>query len=256
VSVAVAHMALGAWPEDALVPYLAPSEQARFSSLSNTRRRHEYAGARVLAKYLFLNRSRDAMTMVDVRPEDITLFSTSTFREIEVARGDGPPQLIWRDAPQRNIHLSLAHGSGYVAAAISAQGPVGLDVMDIAVRAPSFYRKQFSPREQAWANDDASYALLWALKESVVKTGAVPDATLWGFDEIEILVEQSAGDVARHHSHSLLPLTVRVPRAASAIADAGFARVRNLLLSFVTLETVRDAAGISGGVNAWQHRHE
>jgi hypothetical protein len=101
-----------------------------------------------------------------------------------------------------------------------------------------------------------SYTLLWALKESVVKTGAVPDSTLWGFDEIEILVEQSAGDVARHQSLTLLPLTVHVPRAAAPLQTPDSRAFRNLLLSFVTLETVRDAAGISGGVNAWQHRHE
>lgn len=229
-------MALGAWPEDALVPYLASSERVRFSGLPNARRRHEYAGGRVLAKFLFLSRSHGATTVRDVSPDEIRLFSTTAYREIATVRGEGPLQFFWRGARQPNVHVSVAHGSGCAAAAISRHRPIGLDITDIAPHVPSFYRTQFSPRERAWANDEASYALLWALKESIVKTGAVPDATLWGFDEIEIVVEESAGDIARHHSATIRPLTVRVPRAAGTIAGAGFARVSDLLLSFVTLE--------------------
>jgi phosphopantetheinyl transferase len=251
VSIVVAHAALAAWDLDALVPCLAPSERARFASLPHARRRHEFAIGRVLAKHVYLSSRAPRATSTTAH---IAAFSQSSYRDVEIIRADGPPRLVRRGEIQTDTHVSIAHGAGHAAAALSTGGPIGVDIVDVTRREPSFYRQQFSRREQAWANGEESYALLWALKESVMKAGAVPDATLWGFDEIEIFVEESAAVLDQQRSDNIIPLTVRVPRAAGAIADAGFARVGNMLLSFITLEPSATHAVTSGGVNAWQHR--
>ena len=241
--VCVVHARLDALSDDdALTSLLTPREVERLSAIPLARRRREHLASRVLAKYVFLAR-HDGEVIDEGLGLSIDRFSPESYHDLELARvgAGGPPRLFRRGAECRDIHVSVAHAAGCVAVGMSARGPIGIDVAPIEDHAPSFYRVQFSPRERAWASTEKRtlHTLLWTLKESIVKTGVVPHITLWGYDEIEVLVDEPSAAVAASCERQgvLAPLRLTVPRLDGArVREAGFARISNSLLSFVAVE--------------------
>lgn len=70
----------------------------------------------------------------------------------------------------RPLHLSLSHGGGWVAAAASADHPVGIDIERAKPLPAWVLDHMMAPAERDWAGDDATRAMaLWSLKEAWMK---------------------------------------------------------------------------------------
>ena len=239
----VVHARLDALGEDdALMSLLTRREVERLTAIPLARRRREHVASRVWAKLLFLAR-HDGEVIDERLGPPIDRFSPESYRDLELARlgAGGPPRLFRRGVECRDLHVSIAHAAGCVVVGMSVRGPIGIDVATIEDHVSSFYRVQFSPRERAWASTEKRmlHTLLWTLKESIVKTGVVPHVTLWGYDEIEVLVDEPSAAVAASCERQgvLAPLHLTVPRLDGArVREAGFARISNSLLSFVAVE--------------------
>ncbi len=183
---------------------LSQNERARYGRMRDAERRKRWAGGRLLAKYLFLNRfgrQQRSAGFQRIEPFDISALETFprwAYREIEIlperwAEG-GLPRLSWagRACP---VRVSLSHISGLSGACISDAGDVGLDLAAPALRTPAFYRANFSKWERDWAEAAARsagvarervYTLLWCLKESALKSLQSDHISLWQLPRIQV----------------------------------------------------------------------
>jgi 4'-phosphopantetheinyl transferase len=112
----------------------------------------------------------------------------------------GKPMLTYRDGRPQPLHVSVAHGGGYAAAAVCDHGPIGIDAEHIEPRrrilpiAQRFYAADEYARLASCGEDErtALFHQWWTRKEAVLKaTGvglrggltvrvdAAPDADGW-----------------------------------------------------------------------------
>ena len=87
------------------------------------------------------------------------------------------------------IHASVSHSGGIWAAALTREGPVGLDIqlLRISPRRESIARRYFHPEEAAAVSSspdpDAAFSRIWCRKEAAVKlSGRGIDGDFSSFD--------------------------------------------------------------------------
>lgn len=223
----------------ALEACLTPAELARAAAIRSELRRREHVASRVLAKHLMLDRIDDLdETMREISISELLAVAAEKYRTVEVFREDGAPRVFRRGAALPGVHLSIAHSAGTTAVGVSTGSPMGIDVATVEAHAPSFHRVHYSQAERDWiacADERASSPLstmLWTLKECVIKAGGAPQATLWGYDEVEVLVERSARDVAADLEAGVT-LTIPIRLSPARVATARVSRIANSILSFV-----------------------
>lgn len=151
---------------------LAPDELARWTSLHDTGR-PLFLAAHVAVRLLAVRRTIwPAVGEADAPP--VEAFGWDTLPS-------GKPRLTFRDGRPQPLHISIAHSAGLAAAAVSGEGPIGIDIerderrRDLVAIAGRF----FAPEEQA-ALAAASprrrprlFHQWWTRKEAVLKaTGA------------------------------------------------------------------------------------
>ncbi len=142
--------------------WLSAPEQGRYDAFSDEAAARDFLAARLLARIL--------LSEVGRLPEDeVSLVQTCPRCG---ADGHGPPRPV--GIP---LHVSWSHSSGYVAAAVSTQRRVGVDVERAGRTSPtpSFLATAFPSVEADQvlhaADPSAELLRLWTLKESVVKLG-------------------------------------------------------------------------------------
>lgn len=136
---------------EAALPVLSPEERARMESFRHDERRGAFAVGRLAARTLVAERLGCAAREValDVREDG----------SVRVA-GDV-------------VHVSISHSGSEVAAVVS-DGHVAVDLERIKPRPISLYRFMLHPDELSLLDvvpgpDDRRIALLWSVKESVLK---------------------------------------------------------------------------------------
>ncbi|MDB4890169.1 MAG: hypothetical protein JWL61_2024 [Gemmatimonadetes bacterium] len=222
----------------ALLARLTPAELARVGAIRNGTRQREHIASRVLAKYLVLRGFQSDEPICEIGAEQLAELPAGEYREIDVSRADGAPRVFRRGVALADLHLSIAHSAGTTAVGVSTSTPIGIDVATIEEHAPSFHRVHYSQRERDWvarggeAVSGALFTLLWTLKECLVKAGGAPHATLWGYDEVEVLADTCPREVAdRLAAGALLTMAIRLP--FDRVGRASCTRIANTILSFV-----------------------
>lgn len=229
----------------ALLACLTPAERARAGAIGNETRRREHIASRVLAKHLVLDGLVSDEPVRAIGFDELVELPARLCQEVEVLRADGAPRVFRRGVAVADLHLSIAHGEGIAAVGVSTDNPIGIDVATIEAHAPSFRRVHYSQRERDWiarggnAAENALFTLLWTLKECVIKAGGAPEATLWGYDEVEVLVDACPRGVADSIANGT-PQAVAIRLPFDRLGSASVTRIANTILSIV--------AGISGGV--------
>ena len=244
--------------EGILESLLTPNERARLRAVTQPLRRRELIVSRVLAKRLFV-RMMDAApavagmrgaTFSEVKLETPQESEGSRLRDVEIGRaasGEAGPSIIDRGIPRRDMSVSIAHADGWTTVALSTASAIGVDVARTEARCASFYRAHFTKPEREWvegthrSRQDVLYTLLWTLKEGVVKSGTAPGVTLWGYDEIELVLDVTACDLGNRCESADgvvaqgLPLRISVAVSGSRGGRAWISRNEETLFSLVTM---------------------
>ena len=197
-------------------------ERARAMELESPRTRHRFAVAHGALRIL-------AGRQLDAPPEEFTW----------IPGPHGKPELA---PPWSGLHTSLSHSGEMIAAAISADRPVGVDVQQLVpgLDTGALSARFFGPDEAAYvaAGGDAReradrFAHLWARKEAAVKAVG---GRLWpnlgmavhGRDVVECAEPASSQRVAD------VPAPANYRAAVALSIDAPFAVTASFLPDDVT----------------------
>lgn len=100
------------------------------------------------------------------------------------------------------LQFSLSHCEGRVLCALSADGPVGVDIEPLGPRCAAEFGLYLSDRERAWAGSDPQrFYSLWTRKEAVLK--AAGSAGLRQMGDFEMLGGQTDFSGYRWHTTAL-----------------------------------------------------
>jgi 4'-phosphopantetheinyl transferase len=156
---ASAQEVLSGWP--AVASALSPEELARADALRSDRDRDAFLAAHVLVRVC-------AGELLGRRPEAVPLRQ----RCAECGGPHGRPEVDRRP----DVHVSLAHSSGWVAAAADLR-PCGIDIEHAGFERPLVLpvERALAPVERYWHDGQPdrprAFLELWVRKEAVVKAG-------------------------------------------------------------------------------------
>lgn len=193
---------------DEFVRYLCPAELQRYQTFVSARRRQEWLGARLAAKYLFLHNMESPHSaphghhvVTSLSRETLVSLPLWMYRNVDVATGRDPdrpgPRYRWRGC-ETDAALSLSHTGFDACACIAAGGDIGIDLQKVEQRVGAFYRTNYAAAEQQWVERGAEgepssrdwlYTLLWTLKEAAFKAKALVQTspvTFGGVDVFEL----------------------------------------------------------------------
>jgi phosphopantetheinyl transferase len=164
------------------VSCLTPAELTRFAQFSYPKRKLEWLGGRMAAKFAAM--SAATVQNIDAVPQWPTL-------EVAAA-ADGRPFIRAADNPDRMLpNISISHSHGLAAAMAAGHGRCGVDIQKVAPSVIRIQKKFAAPAEVdilhglAGSGPEASQlTLLWAAKEALKK--AIGTRTLPGFLEVKL----------------------------------------------------------------------
>lgn len=192
------------------------------------RRQREWLAGRLAAKALFWQRLERSGSADSSEPHQVQQLTPSTLaalpmkelHQIEILAPEQgkAPQLFWKGSPV-NGGLSVAHAGGLVCIGISPTGEIGIDVETCELREAAYYRSSFAESEHRWAQQLGGsdqnrkifgYTLLWAFKESLFKTGQLPQPSMGTADTIIVdlpdLINDQHSDWSQPNTVTLLPV--------------------------------------------------
>jgi phosphopantetheinyl transferase (holo-ACP synthase) len=190
--------------DDEFVRYLCSSEVQRYRTLASARRRQEWLGARMAAKYLFLHRlesphaDHDDRVVTKLSRETLVSLPLWMYRNVEVTTGRHPdrPSLRfrWRGC-ETDMALSLSHTGHDACACMTAGDNVGIDLQKVEQRVGAFYRTNYAATERQWvergtgcepSSRDWLYTLLWTVKEAALKAKALVQINPVSFGGVDV----------------------------------------------------------------------
>lgn len=195
------------------------------------RRQREWLAGRLAAKALFWQRLERSGAADSSEPHQVQQLTPSTLaalpmkelHQIEILAPEQgkAPQLFWKRSPVNGC-LSVAHAGGLVCVGISPTGEIGIDVETCELREAAYYRSSFAESEHRWAQQLGGsdqnrkifgYTLLWAFKESLFKTGQLPQPSMGAADTIIVdlpdLINDQHSDWSQPNTVTPLPVQLR-----------------------------------------------
>lgn len=179
---------------DASLAGLGPAESAYPARIGHARRRREWLAGRMLAKILLEGRAAPG-------PDEEEWFGPGIGRWEIVPDASGAPRVL-RDGEPCPRRVSISHSGGWVLAAVSEGGPLGVDVEAVASGAEILVGAA-DPGAAAWLAEAAEVdrpflgTLLWTLKEAVAKTGLLGRADAAGLAALPVRPRIPAPEVMR-----------------------------------------------------------
>lgn len=232
---------------------LSIDERAKYMALPSQARKNEWLAGRLAAKHIFLNRletshvtpnKRWRPTLSKLSLDSLNLYPAWMYQQVEVATGGAKPSLVWC-GQARPEGVSLSHSGGLSCASVTFSAFTAIDIEKTAPRFGAFRRINFSDAERRWANaapsfrSDWFFTLLWTLKESVVKLGCFPQASIWNLPRIEIEGLPGVNDLGHFcfsnelsNEFAVFNLTVKKPTCGMSLQVA-VTGTRSLVLTVV-----------------------
>ena len=163
--------------QEQAVSCLTPAELKRFAQFTYPKRKLEWLGGRMAAKYAAM--SAATVQDIDAVPQWLAL-------EVAAAT-DGRPFILAADNPGRVLpDISISHSHGLAAAMAAVHGRCGVDIQKVTPSVIKIQKKFAAPAEVdilhdlAGSGPEASQlTLLWAAKEALKK--AIGTRALPGF---------------------------------------------------------------------------
>jgi 4'-phosphopantetheinyl transferase EntD len=254
----VASLAARELQDTDYISHLSVGERAKYLALPGQIRKREWLGARLAAKYIFLDRLETSPATQDERTQDerwrpalsklsadaLDHYPSWMYQQVEVVTAGEKPSLLWC-GQARPESVSLSHSCGMSCASLTFGAPTAIDIETTLPRLDAFYRINFSDAERRWAVSAASsssdwfFTLLWTLKESVLKLGCFAQANVWNLPGIEIAGLPDANDIGPFWSSSTLSsefaaFTLSVKERSRVIAvQVAVTGTRNFVLTVI-----------------------
>ncbi|MGE5148824.1 MAG: hypothetical protein ACM3II_01775 [Rhodospirillaceae bacterium] len=190
-----------------LAACLSEPEQQLMASHRHPRRRLEFVAGRLALKRALLE-DGTVVRIGEARPPSDSLLPSMQRLQV-LPDEDGRPRL-WIEDALVSAEVSIAHAAGW-AAAVCSPGSIGIDIVDLET-ATSI------PDDLSWLSGIAPdgrmrlCALLWGLRECLMKSGQVDARNVWGLDGVDALPCLSAAEIiARWPAEgTLVPLEIQV----------------------------------------------
>ena len=192
---------------------LSGPEQRLMANFRHPRRRLEFVAGRLALKGALLDPQSSAVRIgSSIAVPDRLL---SKMRRLQVLpEKDGRPRL-WTEGAAPPVHVSIAHAAGWAAAACSNL-PIGVDIVDVG--APTAV-----PDDTPWlAGVEPEWrtpfrALLWALRECLLKCGQVAAKTVWALEGVYALPACTASEIVAGwpQEGALLPFNILIEDKAA-----------------------------------------
>lgn len=190
-----------------LAACLSEPEQQLMASHRHPRRRLEFVAGRLALKRALLE-DGTVVRIGEARPPSDSLLRSMQRLQV-LPDEDGRPRL-WIEDALVSAEVSIAHAAGW-AAAVCSPGSIGIDIVDLET-ATSI------PDDLSWLSGIAPdgrmrlCALLWGLRECLMKSGQVDARNVWGLDGVDALPCLSAAEIiARWPAEgTLVPLEIQV----------------------------------------------
>jgi phosphopantetheinyl transferase len=186
---------------------LSEPEQRLMESHRHPRRRLEFVAGRLALKRALLEDS-SAVRIGAAGPASDSLLPAMQRLQV-LPDADGRPRL-WIEDAAASTQVSIAHAAGWAAAVCSPRS-IGVDIVDLEAATAV-------PDDLAWlAGVSPDWrvrlrALLWGLRECLMKSGQVDARNVWGLDGINALPALPAEEIiARWPAEAaLVPLEIQV----------------------------------------------
>jgi phosphopantetheinyl transferase len=188
--------------------FLSASEQRLMTNYRHHRRRLEFVAGRLALKWALLETQASAVRISSGTSLPSALLPAA--RRMQVLPDDDGRPRLWVEDAIAPTQLSIAHAAGWAAAACS-QRPIGLDVIDInvptAVPDDSPWLAEVEPEWRVRLR-----ALLWGLRECLLKAGQISAKNLWSLNDVQAVPTCPAGEIIARWSRpsSLTPLEIQV----------------------------------------------
>ncbi|HEX3860339.1 MAG TPA: hypothetical protein VHY35_01440 [Stellaceae bacterium] len=170
---------------------LSAPERQLMVKYRHPRRRTEFVAGRLALKGALLETDGSAVRIGAAIPLPDLLLPAA--RRMQVLPADDGRPRLWVDDVVAPTQLSIAHAAGWAAAGCSHL-PIGIDIVDID--APTAI-----PDDIPWLNGVEPgwrvrlRALLWGLRECLLKTGQISAKTVWSLAGVEAGPICAAGDL-------------------------------------------------------------
>jgi phosphopantetheinyl transferase len=187
---------------------LSSPEHRLMANYRHQRRREEFVAGRLALKRALLETQGSAVRIGSATALPAPLLTAA--RRMQVLPDDDGRPRLWVEDAVVSTRLSIAHAAGWAAAACSHL-PIGVDIVDIA--APTAV-----PDDSPWLTEVEPdwrvrlRALLWGLRECLLKAGQISAKTLWSLNDVQAVPIQPASEIIAHwpRASSLAPLEIQV----------------------------------------------
>jgi phosphopantetheinyl transferase len=187
---------------------LSDPEQRLMARHRHPRRRLEFVAGRLALKGALLAGERSELRIGVANPASDDLLPAMQRLQV-LPDEEGRPQLWIGDAVAR-AQISIAHAAGW-AAAVCSPRPIGIDLVDVETATAV-------PDDHPWLAGVAPgarlrlRALLWGLRECLMKSGQVAAKNVWGLEGVDALPVLSAAEIIARWpaAATLMPLEIRV----------------------------------------------
>jgi phosphopantetheinyl transferase (holo-ACP synthase) len=190
-----------------LAACLSEPEQQLMASHRHPRRRLEFVAGRLALKCALLEGSSTVCIGAASPPSDSLLRSMQRLQVLPDE--EGRPRL-WIEDALVWAQVSIAHAAGWAAAVCSPRS-IGVDIVELGTSTAI-------PDDLPWLTGIAPdwrmrlRALLWGVRECLMKSGQVDARNVWGLDGVDALPVESAEEIiARWPTEATLaPLEIQV----------------------------------------------
>jgi phosphopantetheinyl transferase len=185
---------------------LSASEHRLMANYRHQRRRSEFVAGRLALKRALLETEASAVRISSGSPLPDRLVPVA--QQMEVLPDDNGRPTLWVEDAVVPTQLSIAHATGWAAAACS-QLPIGVDVVDINAPTAIPDDPWLAEVEPEWSGP--LRALLWALRECLLKSGQISAKTVWSLDGVHAVPTCPASEIIARwpKASSLAPLEVQ-----------------------------------------------
>jgi phosphopantetheinyl transferase (holo-ACP synthase) len=194
---------------------LSASEHRLMAKHRHPRRRSEFAAGRLAVKQALLDSAGSAVRICPATPLQDALLPAA--RRLQVLPDERGRPRLWLEDIAAPTQLSIAHAAGWAAAACS-QLPIGVDVVDIDAPTAGPDDPWLIGIEPDWHM--RLRALLWGIRECLLKTGQISAKTLWSLNDVRAVPTRPASEIIAcwPQRARLMPLAIQVEgqRAAGA----------------------------------------
>ena len=194
------------------------------------RRRLEFLAGRLAVKRALLETQGSAVRIASAIPLSAPLLPAA--QRMQVLPDERGRPRLWLEGTVVPTQVSIAHAAGWAAGACSSL-PIGVDVVDVDAPTPASDDPWLADVEPDWRLRLG--ALLWGLRECLLKTGQISVKTLWTLNDVRAVPTRPASEFIAcwPQTSSLASLEIETER--KPVAGAFVMLSRSAMLVIVSM---------------------